>query len=131
MRRSLTRSPRRSSTVSGRAVYEASRVTASEDFSLIPDAFGVPYTYWTAGSVDPARYRDAVSRGAVSQEARADHSPHFVPMEESTLFTATRAQVVAALASLGAERRGRIEGERAAVENDDEYDDDERTGSAQ
>ncbi|MCT2141240.1 hypothetical protein [Dietzia cinnamea] len=88
-----------------RAVYEASRVTASEDFSLIPDAFGVPYTYWTVGSVDPARYRDAVARGAVSQEIPANHSPHFAPEEDPTLLTATRAQVVAALAYLGAERR--------------------------
>lgn len=87
-----------------RAVYEASRVTASEDFSLIPDAVGVPYTYWTVGSVDPARYRDAVARGAVSQEIPANHSPHFAPEEEPTLLTATRAQVVAALAYLGAER---------------------------
>lgn len=86
------------------AVYEATRVTASEDFSLIPDAFGVPYTYWTVGSVDPARYRDAVSRGAVSQEIPANHSPHFAPLEEPTLLTATRAQVVAALAYLGIER---------------------------
>ncbi|MGN7225858.1 amidohydrolase [Dietzia maris] len=88
-----------------RAVYEASRVTASEDFSLIPDAFGVPYTYWTMGSVDPARYWDAVSRGVVTQEIPANHSPHFAPLEEPTLLTATRAQVVAALAYLGAERR--------------------------
>ncbi|MCY1657994.1 amidohydrolase [Dietzia sp. SL131] len=86
------------------AVYEASRVTASEDFSLIPDAFGVPYTYWTVGSVDPDRYRDAVARGAVSREIPANHSPHFAPEEEPTLLTATRAQVVAALAYLGAER---------------------------
>ncbi|MCT1435596.1 amidohydrolase, partial [Dietzia maris] len=78
-----------------RAVYEASRVTASEDFSLIPDAFGVPYTYWTVGSVDPARDRDAVARGAVSQEIPANHSPHFAPEEAPTLLTATRAQVVA------------------------------------
>lgn len=87
-----------------RAVYEASRVTASEDFSLIPDAFGVPYTYWTVGSVDPARYRDAISRGAVSQEIPANHSPRFAPVAEPTLLTATRAQVVAALAYLGAGR---------------------------
>ena len=87
-----------------RAVYEASRVTASEDFSLIPDAFGVPYTYWTVGSVEPARYGDAVARGAVSQEIPANHSPHFAPEEAPTLLTATHAQVVAALAYLGAER---------------------------
>ena len=87
-----------------RAVYEAGRVTASEDFSLIPDAFGVPYTYWTVGSVDPARYRDALSRGAVGREIPANHSPRFAPLEEPTLLTATRAHVVAALAYLGAER---------------------------
>lgn len=83
-----------------RAVYEATPATASEDFSRIPDAFGVPYTYWTVGSVDPARYRDALSRGAVGQEIPANHSPHFAPLEEPTLLTATRAQVVAALAYL-------------------------------
>lgn len=87
-----------------RAVYEAGRVTASEDFSLIPDAFGVPYTYWTVGSVDPDRYRDALSPGMVGREIPANHSPRFAPLEEPTLLTATRAQVVAALAYLGAER---------------------------
>ena len=85
-------------------MYEASRVTASQDFSLIPDAFGVPYTYWTVGSVDPARYRDAVARGTVSHGIPANHSTHFAPEEAPTLLTATRAQVVAALAYLGAER---------------------------
>ena len=87
-----------------RAVYEAGRVTASEDFSLIPDAFGVPYTYWTVGSVDPDRYRDALSPGMVGREIPANHSPRFAPLEVPTLLTATRAQVVAALAYLGAER---------------------------
>ncbi len=92
------------------AVYEAEAVTASEDFSRIPDAFGVPYTYWTVGSVDPARYRDALSRGAVGQEIPANHSPHFAPLEEPTLLTATRAQIVAALAYLGAEARAQSSG---------------------
>ena len=37
-------------------VFELGRVTASEDFSHIPDAFGTPYTYWGVGCVDPAKY---------------------------------------------------------------------------
>ena len=69
-------------------------------------AMATPPTPPTVGSVDPARYRDAVARGAVSQGIPANHSPHFAPEEEPTLLTATRAQVVAALAYLGAERRG-------------------------
>lgn len=84
----------------GEAVSEAVPVTASEDFSLIPQAFGVPYTYWTVGSVDPERYRDALARGAVGREIPANHSPQFAPQEDRTLLTATRAQVVAALAYL-------------------------------
>lgn len=88
------------------AVYEAEPVTASEDFSRIPDAIGVPYTYWTVGSVDPARYRDAISRGAVGREIPANHSPHFAPLEEPSLRTAARAQIVAALAYLGPQPRG-------------------------
>ena len=59
----------------------------------------------TVGSVDPACYRDAVSRGAVSQEVPANHSPDFAPEEEPTRLTAAGAQVVAALAYLGTERR--------------------------
>ncbi|MCT2141242.1 hypothetical protein [Dietzia cinnamea] len=45
------------------------------------------------------------ARGAVSQDIPANHAPHFAPEEEPTLLSATRAQVVAALAYLGAERR--------------------------
>ncbi|MCZ4656582.1 peptidase dimerization domain-containing protein [Dietzia kunjamensis] len=81
-------------------VYEATRVTASEDFSLIPESFGVAYTYWTVGSFEPERYRDALARGAVGQEIPANHSPQFAPLEEPTLLTATRAHIVVALAYL-------------------------------
>ncbi|MDV8001446.1 amidohydrolase [Rhodococcus sp. IEGM 1408] len=87
------------------SVYQATPVTASEDFSFIPLAFGVPYTYWTVGSVEPERYRDALARGAVGQEIPANHSPQFAPQEDPTLLTATRAQVVAALAYLAKDAR--------------------------
>lgn len=82
-------------------VYTANPVTASEDFSRLPDAFGAPYAYWTVGSVELQRYRDAVARGAVAKEIPANHSPHFAPLEDPTLLTAARAQVVAAMAFLG------------------------------
>lgn len=70
-------------------VYEATRVTASEDLSRIPDAFGVPCTYWTVGSIGPARYPDALARGAVGRKIPANHSPHFAPLEEPTPRTLT------------------------------------------
>src|SRR6185503_3861184 len=33
-------------------VFDLGRLTASEDFSAIPDAFGTPYTYWGIGRTD-------------------------------------------------------------------------------
>src|SRR5205807_127402 len=37
--------------------------TASEDFSDIPKALGVPYTYWGIGGIDPDTYRKAEEAG--------------------------------------------------------------------
>lgn len=78
--------------------------TASEDFSRIPDSFGIPYTYWTVGCVPAETYRQAVASGTVSSEIPANHSPFFAPAIDPTLETATRAQAVAALAYLGKDR---------------------------
>jgi hippurate hydrolase len=64
-------------------------VPASEDFSVIPDAFGVPYTYWGFGGF------------IEGQELVPNHSPHFDPAMQPTLRTGTEAAVVAALAFLG------------------------------
>ncbi|MFL4473400.1 amidohydrolase [Paeniglutamicibacter sp. MACA_103] len=82
-------------------VYQATPATASEDFSAIPDAFGIPYTYWTVGCVPADTYRKAVANGTVSADIPANHSPFFAPAIDPTLETATRTQVVAALAYLG------------------------------
>lgn len=38
-------------------VYQADPATASEDFSTIPDAFGIPYAYWTVGCVEQQNTR--------------------------------------------------------------------------
>lgn len=82
-------------------VRPASPATASEDFSEIPDAFGVPYVYWFVGSADPEKYRAAEEAGTVLTDIPANHSPQFAPVIDPTLELATKAQVVAALSYLG------------------------------
>jgi hippurate hydrolase len=69
-------------------VVDLGRVTASEDFSRLPDAFGAPYCYWGIGGF-PA--------GA---DAPPNHSPYFAPLIQPTLDTGTAALVVAALSHL-------------------------------
>lgn len=72
-------------------VFELGRVTASEDFSRIPDAFGIPYTYWGVGGFAPG------------QPSYPNHSPYFAPAVQPTLDAGTEALVVATLAYLGEE----------------------------
>jgi amidohydrolase len=74
--------------------------SASEDFSDIPDALGVPYTYWFIGGIDPDRYAAAVRAGRVAQDVPVNHSAAFAPVLQPTLDTGTQALVVAALAWL-------------------------------
>ncbi|MCQ9162734.1 amidohydrolase [Arthrobacter sp. STN4] len=81
-------------------VYHTAPATASEDFSRLPDAFGVPYVYWTVGSVPSDTYRAAVAKGTVAQDIPANHSPYFAPAIDPTIGAATKAQAVAALAFL-------------------------------
>lgn len=73
-------------------VFDMSPLPASEDFSHIPDAFGVPYSYWGLGG-QPS--------GAPHH---ANHSPFFAPVRHPTLETGTEALVVGALAFLDAPR---------------------------
>lgn len=70
-------------------VHELQPATASEDFSRIPDAFGVPYTYWATGGFLPGMH------------VVANHNPQFAPAIQPTLRTGTEAAVAAALAYLG------------------------------
>ncbi|WP_094275954.1 amidohydrolase [Rhodococcus sp. OK302] len=74
--------------------------TASEDFSDIPTALGVPYTYWGFGGIDPDVYRRAELAGRVSEDVPVNHSAVFAPVIQPTLDTKTEALVVAALAWL-------------------------------
>jgi hippurate hydrolase len=75
--------------------------TASEDFSDLPNAFGIPYTYWGVGCIDPDTYRKAEQAGRVAEDVPVNHSAQFAPVIQPTLDTGTQALVVAALAWLG------------------------------
>jgi metal-dependent amidase/aminoacylase/carboxypeptidase family protein len=75
--------------------------TASEDFSDIPRAGNIPYTYWGIGGTDPETYRAAARAGRVQEDIPANHSPMFLPVLQPTLRTGTEALVTAALAWLG------------------------------
>ncbi|MDQ0767616.1 amidohydrolase [Pseudarthrobacter defluvii] len=85
------------------AVYRTAPQTASEDFSRIPDAFGIPYVYWVVGSVPPETYRRAVANDTLDADIPANHSPSFLPAVDPTLRVASQAQAVAAFAYLAAE----------------------------
>ena len=76
------------------------RQSASEDFSDIPTALGVPYTYWGIGGIDPETYRAAEQAGRVDQDIPVNHSARFAPVLQPTLDTGTQALVAAALAWL-------------------------------
>jgi hippurate hydrolase len=83
----------------GDRAFDLDRQSASEDFSAIPRALGVPYTYWGIGGVDETQWREADAAGAISQ-IPANHSPQFAPVIQPTLRTGAAAIVVAALAWL-------------------------------
>ncbi|WP_448638561.1 amidohydrolase [Geodermatophilus sp. URMC 63] len=74
--------------------------SASEDFSDIPAALGVPSTYWFVGGTDPEVYRAAEAAGRVAQDVPVNHSAGFAPVLQPTLDTGTQALVVGALAWL-------------------------------
>ncbi|MGP5717430.1 amidohydrolase [Brachybacterium tyrofermentans] len=72
-------------------VEEMSPATASEDFSIVPDAFGAPYCYWGCGAY------------AEGRETFPNHSPLWAPDLQPTLRTGTEAAVTAVLAHLARE----------------------------
>lgn len=88
------------SNVIGDHVLDLPLQTASEDFSDIPAALSVPYTYWGVGATDAGTYRKAETAGRIAQDIPVNHSPNFAPVIQPTLDTGTQALVVAALAWL-------------------------------
>ncbi|WP_068148160.1 amidohydrolase [Rhodococcoides corynebacterioides] len=85
----------------GDAVVEMAPQSASEDFSDIPVALGVPYTYWGLGGIDADLYQSAVEKGTVGSDIPVNHAANFAPVIQPTLDTGTAALVVAGLAWLG------------------------------
>jgi amidohydrolase len=79
--------------------------TASEDFSDVPRAAGIPYTYWGIGGTDPRAYRAAEKAGRIQDDIPGNHSPKFLPVLQPTLRTGTEALVTAALAWLAPQSR--------------------------
>lgn len=75
--------------------------SGSEDFSIIPDAFGAPYVYWRVGGYDAAAWAAAEARGTAHLEFATPHSATFVPVPQPTLDTGVSALVTATLAWLG------------------------------
>src|SRR5690349_4206424 len=86
----------------GDRAFTASRQSASEDFSRIPDALGVPYTFWALGGIDAGEWHKAEAAGRIASDIPANHSPKFAPVIEPTLQAGTAAIVVATLAWLAA-----------------------------
>ena len=78
---------------------EIPKQTVSEDFSKIPDAAGVPYTYWGLGYTDQKTYLAAEKDGHLD-DLITNHSPKFLPPMQPTLRTGTEALIAAALAWL-------------------------------
>ena len=74
--------------------------SASEDFSELPNALHVPYSYWGIGGIDPDTYHTAQQAGRISQDIPVNHSARFAPVIQPTLDTGTRAMITAALAWL-------------------------------
>lgn len=84
----------------GDRAAELGQQTASEDFSDVPRAAGIPYAYWGIGGTDPQAYRAAEKDGRLQDDIPGNHSPKFLPVLQPTLRTGTEALVTAALAWL-------------------------------
>ena len=69
-------------------VHQLDPVTASEDFSVLPEAFGIPYCFWTFG-------------GRSDGQIIPNHSPFFAPEIQPTIATGTAALIAGAYAFLG------------------------------
>ncbi|MGV0409390.1 amidohydrolase [Corynebacterium resistens] len=73
--------------------------TASEDFPVIPKAFGSPYMLWTVGITPRAQWERAETSGRLDIDIPTNHNPGFLP-DLGTLQTSTRAAAVGILSCL-------------------------------
>lgn len=73
--------------------------TASEDFPVIPKAFGVPYMLWTVGITPRWQWERAEKAGRLDVDIPTNHNPGFLP-DLNTLPVGVRAAAVAVLSCL-------------------------------
>lgn len=73
--------------------------TASEDFPVIPKAFGVPYMLWTVGITPRWLWERAEKAGRLDIDIPTNHNPGFLP-DLKTLPVGVRAAAVAVLSCL-------------------------------
>ena len=84
----------------GKSFVDEPRATASEDFSVLADAIGAPYAYWSFGGTLAKKYDEALKMGTLSQ-LPGNHSAYFAPDVATSLRTGTDAAALAALTFLG------------------------------
>lgn len=80
-------------------IVDMGPLSASEDFTHLAIAAGVPYAMWTFGGVDEKTWDDAVANGTLN-ELPGNHSPFFAPAIEPTLKTGIDAMALAGLTFL-------------------------------
>lgn len=97
----VTERVREALTAVGLDVVECEQIAGSEDFSELPNAWGVPYAYWFVGGWDAAAY-DAAEASDALLEIPSNHSPFFAPVMHPTLEAGVRSAVASSLAFLGA-----------------------------
>ncbi|MGO0576820.1 amidohydrolase [Ornithinimicrobium panacihumi] len=72
----------------------------SEDFSELPNAWGVPYCYWGFGAFDAVEWAAKEAEGRTG-DFPDNHSPYFAPVMQPMLDTGVRAMVAATMAWVG------------------------------
>lgn len=87
--------------VLGENSRNAKRWTASEDFAFLPQAFGVPYFFWTVGCTPRSQWDQAVAADTVASTIPVNHMPTFLPDYAPTLSGAVAAATTAALTYFG------------------------------
>ena len=87
--------------VLGENFTPADRWTASEDFSVIPEAFGAPYLYWTVGATPRDQWDTAAAQGQLDSDIPGNHSSNFLPDFVPTTASCHRAALTAILTYLG------------------------------
>lgn len=83
----------------GEASREMEPWTASEDFSVIPHAFGAPYLFWTVGITPRAQWDRAEAADRLDVDVPSNHNPGFLP-DLRTLPVTTQAAALAVLGCL-------------------------------